>query len=95
MIKLAYKNNLLQMLSLEINGKVEAVDVGVLFGKWYHVATGSSNNQKIPNLGKMMTILSIKNAILKKSRYVDFLSSSGYWKSQWNFDKEMLFKFVK
>ena len=94
-IDLAHKKGLLQMLSLEMNGKVEAIDVGILFGKWYHVITGSSNNQKIPNVGKLMTVLSIKNAISKKSKYVDFLASSGYWKNQWNFDKEMLFKFVK
>jgi len=93
MFKLAHSSNLLQMISVEINGKTEGIDVGILFGKYYHVITGSSNNQKIPNLGKLMTVLSIKNAISKKSRYVDFLASSGYWKNQWNFDKEMLFKF--
>ncbi len=95
MIALANKKGMLEMVSVEINGKVEAVDIGVLSGKWYHVLTGSSNNQKIPNLGKLLTMLDIKNAISKKARYVDFLASSGYWKSQWNFDKEMLFKFVK
>ncbi len=95
MIELAQKNGILQMISVEINGKVEGIDVGILFGQWYHVVTGSSNNQKIPNLGKLMTVLSIKNAIAKKSRYVDFLASSGYWKDRWNFDKAMLLKFVK
>ena len=95
MMNLARKKGFLQMLSIEVKGKVEAVDVGILFGKWYHVITGSSNNQKIPNIGKLMTILDIKNAINKKARYVDFLASAGYWKSQWNFDREMLFKFLK
>lgn len=94
-IALADKKNLLQMISVEINGKIEAVDVGILFGKWYHVITGSSNNEKISNIGKLMTVLDIKNAIAKKARFVDFLASSAYWKNQWNFDKEMLFKFLK
>ena len=94
MVALAHKKGILEMVSVEINRKIEAIDVGIVFGRWYHVVTGSSNNQKIPNLGKLMTILNIKNAINKKCRYVDFLASSGYWKNQWNFDKEMLFKFV-
>lgn len=95
MIALANKKGMLQMISVEVNGKVEAVDVGILFGRWYHVITGSSNNQKIPNIGKLITVLDIKNAISKKARFVDFLASSGYWKNQWNFEKEMLFKFLK
>lgn len=95
MIKLAHRRKMLQMISMEINGKVEAVDVGILLGKWYHVVTGSSNNQKIPNIGKFITTLSIRNAILNRARYVDFLASSGYWKNLWGFDKEMLLKFEK
>ena len=95
MMKLANRNKLLEMISVEINGKTEAVDIGVLFGKWYHVITGSSNNNKIPNLGKLITVLSIKNAISKKARYVDFFASSGYWKDMWSFEKEMLLKFTR
>lgn len=95
MVKLAHKRNILQMISVEINGKTEAVDIGIIFGKWYHVITGSSNNKKIPNLGKLMTILNIQNATTKKCRYVDFLASSAYWKNQWNFESEMLYKFIK
>ena len=95
MIKLAAKRNRLNMISVEINNKVEAVDVAILLGRWYHVITGSSNNQKIPNIGKFITTLSIRNAILKRARYVDFLASSGYWKNLWGFNKEMLLKFEK
>jgi hypothetical protein len=71
------------------------VDIGIVFGKWYHVITGSSNNQKIPNIGKLLTVLDIKNSIEKKCTYIDFLASSGYWKSMWNFEREMLLKFIK
>ena len=95
MVKLAYKKKALQMISVEIKGRTEAVDVGILCGAGYHVVTGSSNNQKIPNIGKLITILSIKNAISKKAQFVDFLASSGYWKNMWNFNKEMLLKFQK
>lgn len=95
LVNLAYKEGILQMISVEINGKTEAVDVGIVYGDWYNAVIGGANNQKIPNLGKLMTILDIKNAIETKSRFVDFFATSGYWKSMWNFDKEMLLKFVK
>lgn len=95
MTNLANKNNILEMMSLEINGKIEAVDIGIFFGEWYSTIIGGANNQKIPNLGKLMTVLDIKNAIAKKARFVDFFATSGYWKNIWNFDKEMLLKFIK
>ncbi|MEK6942461.1 MAG: GNAT family N-acetyltransferase [Nanoarchaeota archaeon] len=95
MILAAQKKRTLQMISVEVNGKVEAVDVGFKHKNWYHVLTGSANNQKIPNIGKLMVVLDIQNAIAKKVRYVDFLSSCDHWKKQWGFDKQMLFKFQK
>jgi len=94
-IKLAQKKGMLEMISVEIRGKTEAIDVGIRHGSCYSVVTGSSNNEKIPNIGKLLTVLSIKNAIAKKARYVDFLASSGYWKNFWGFEKEMLLKFDK
>ena len=95
MIKLANKSNILEMTSLEIGGKTEAVDVGIVYGKWYYALIGGANNQKIPNLGKLMNILDIKSAIVRKANFVDFFATSGYWKSTWHFDKEMLLKFVR
>ncbi len=95
MIKLANKKGILEMMSLEINGRIEAVDIGIIFKEWYYAIIGGANNQKIPNLGKLMTMLDIKNAITKKAKYVDFFATSGYWKNIWNFDKEMLLKFIK
>ncbi len=95
MVRLAHRKGLLQMLSIEINKKIEAVDVGISLGERYYVVTGSSNNHKIPNIGKLLTTLDIKNAISRGARYVDFLASSDYWKMQWSFDKAMMFKFDK
>ena len=95
MIKVAHRKGMLEMLSIQIGNKTEAIDVGIRYKNGYHVVTGSSNNYKIPNIGKLMTILDIKNAIAKRAKFVDFLASSGYWKGQWKFDRDMLFKFKK
>ena len=95
LVSRAHKMGMLNMLSVEINGKTEGVDVAVKADGWYHVITGASNNHKISNLGKLMNILSIKNAIKKRTKNIDFLATSPYWKTQWNFDKDMLYKFEK
>ena len=95
MIKVAHRKGMLEMLSIQIGNKTEAVDVGIKYKNGYYVVTGSSNNYKIPNIGKLMTTLDIKNAITKRAKFVDFLASSGYWKGQWKFDRDMLFKFQK
>ncbi len=95
MVKLADKKGILEMISLEINGRIEAVDIGIVFRDCYYAIIGGANNQKIPNLGKLMTILDIKNAIAKRTKYIDFFATSGYWKNIWKFDKEMLLKFMK
>ena len=95
MAALADKKGILDITSLEISSRTEAVDVGIVYGQWYHAIIGGSNNQKIPGLGKLMTMLDIKNAIAKKAGFVDFAATSGHWKEMWNLDREMLLKFVK
>ncbi|TSC68650.1 MAG: putative cellulose biosynthesis protein CelD [Parcubacteria group bacterium Gr01-1014_66] len=95
MVELAHKKGILEMISIEINGRIEGVDAAVIFGNWYHTLIGGVNNQRVPNLGKLMNVLDIKNAIAKKAGFVDFFATSGYWKELWGFDKEMLFKFLK
>lgn len=92
---LANKKSILDMTSLEINGKTEAVDIGIVYGQWYHAIIGGANSQKIPGIGKLMTILDIKNAIAKKAGFIDFAATSGHWKDSWKFEKEMLLKFEK
>lgn len=95
MMRIASKMGILDMTSLEINNRTEAVDIGIFYGRWYHAIIGGANNQRIPGLGKLMTVLDIKNAIAKKAEFVDFAATSGHWKEMWGFDSEMLLKFVK
>ena len=94
-ISVADKKGILRMISLEINGRVEAVDVGILFGEYYYALIGSANNKVIPNLGKLMAVLDIKDAIENKAKFVDFGATASNWKDKWNLQKDMLLKFVK
>ena len=91
----ARTKNCLEMISVEIDGKVEAVDFGILHNKCYSAIIGGTNSQKIPNLGKLMLILDIKNAIAKNADFVDFFATTGNWKNSWNLESEMLLKFKK
>ena len=95
LIELASKQGILDMISVEVNGKVEAVDVCVFFKGRYYALIGSSNYQRIPNLGKLMTVLDIKSAMEKKAKSIEFGATADHWKRLWEFDKEMLLKFVK
>lgn len=95
LVKLLGKNRILDMISLEINGKVEAVDIGAVLNGSYYSLIGSSNYQRIPNIGKLMTVLDIKSAIAKKAGMIEFGATADHWKNMWGFDKEMLLKFEK
>ncbi len=95
LIKLLGEKGILDMISVGINNKVEAVDIGAVFNGRYYALIGSSNYQRIPNLGKLMTILDIKSAIAKKARFIEFGATSDHWKNMWEFDKDMLLKFMK
>lgn len=95
LIKLAHEKGILDMISIKIDNKIEAVDIGVVFKGRYYALIGSSNYQKIPNLGKLMTVLDIKSAIAKKARFIEFGATADHWKKMWEFDKDMLLKFVK
>ena len=95
LVKLANDMEILDMISLEINKKVEAVDIGVFLNQRYYALIGSSNYQKIPNLGKLMIIIDIKNAISKKTRCIEFGATADHWKNMWKFEKDMLLKFEK
>lgn len=93
--KLASEKGSLDMISLEIDRKVEAVDIGVILNGTYFSLIGSSNYQKIPNLGKLMTVIDIQQAISKKAGLIEFGATADHWKNMWKFEKDMLLKFEK
>lgn len=84
----------LDMISIRISGKVEAVGLGVFYNQVYYVL-GSGRNVEIRNLGKLMVAEQIKSAIANKCSHVDFLSTEANWKELWNLDSEQLYEFRK
>ncbi|MBN1792279.1 GNAT family N-acetyltransferase [Candidatus Woesearchaeota archaeon] len=81
----------LEMLSILIDGKMEAAEAAIFTesNKRYTVILGG-NNLKVNNIGKLMTVEHIKNAISKGAIIVDFLSHDCGWKKLWNLEEENL-----
>ena len=92
LVGIASKNGELNMISIEIEGQVEAVEVAVLKNGIYYVLMGG-NNLKISNIGKYLTSEHIKNAISKGAKLVDFLSTDSNWKELWNFTSEQTYEY--
>ena len=94
LIDSALRMGALDMISLKISNKVEAVGLGVFYNNVYYVLS-SGRNVEIKNLGKLMVAEQIKSAIANKCSEVDFLSTEANWKELWNLDSEQMYKFEK
>lgn len=94
LISSALRMGALDMISIKIGSKVEAVGLGVFYNNVYYVL-GSGRNVEIKNLGKLMVAEQIKSAIANKCSEVDFLSTEANWKELWNLDSEQMYKFEK
>lgn len=91
-IDTALKKNMLDLLSIELEGKIEAVGLGVYYNKCYYViSVGRDVNVK--NLGKFLIAEEIKSAIDLGCSEIDFLSTESKWKELWNLDSEMMYEY--
>ena len=94
LIDSALRMKSLDMISIKIGSKAEAVGLGIFYNNVYYVL-GSGRNVEIKNLGKLMVAEQIKSAIANKCSEVDFLSTEANWKELWNLDSEQMYKFEK
>lgn len=75
----------LNLISLEIEGKTGAVELGVEYNRCYYVL-GGGRDLEIENIGKLMVREQIKRAMAKGLEKIDFLSTDSGWKSQWHLE---------
>jgi CelD/BcsL family acetyltransferase involved in cellulose biosynthesis len=85
---------MLHTLTVEINGKIEGVEIATKYKNHYYVINGGFN-PKIRNLGKLLIIEHIKRAISLDAEQVDFLVGDTGWKDLWNLDKEECISIIK
>lgn len=81
----------LQMLSILVGGRAESVQIGLMREKRYSVILGG-NSPSVQNIGKLMIVEHIKNAISLGADVVDFLCSDSGWKRLWNLEEEEVFE---
>jgi len=56
--------------------------VAILHNGIYTVLMGG--NSTLPNIGKLMTLEHIRQAIASRASLIDFCSTDSGWKSMWN-----------
>lgn len=91
-VETAEKMDILDIISIKIDNKTEAVGLGVFYNKCYYVL-GSGRNVEIKNLGKLLITEQIKSAIMHKCGEADFLSAESNWKELWNLDSEQMYEY--
>jgi hypothetical protein len=94
LVESADRLGFLQLLGIKIDNKVEASQTALFYNGTYTVITGGSNPE-IKNLGKLLIVEHIKNAIRLRADMIDFMSTESGWKKLWNLDETMLYKFEK
>ncbi|MFH0868373.1 MAG: GNAT family N-acetyltransferase [Candidatus Woesearchaeota archaeon] len=88
----ALKLDILDITSIKIDNKTEAVGLGVFYNNIYYVlAVG--RNLEVKNLGKLLIAEQIKSAINHKCNEIDFMSTEANWKELWNLDSEQMYEF--
>lgn len=88
-----YGRGMLRMVSLEIEGKTVAVDLGALCNNIYTVFLGGTDPDT-PGVAKVMNRNHIEFAFQHGVSKVDFLCGDFHWKKLWHLDEEPLYKFV-
>lgn len=92
-IKFLNQNGYLRMVSLELEGKTMAVDVGAIYNGVYTIFLGGVFS-RIPGLPKVMNMHHIDYALNSRLYKVDFLCGDFNWKKLWHLNEEPLFKLV-
>jgi CelD/BcsL family acetyltransferase involved in cellulose biosynthesis len=83
----------LRMVSLELEGKTMAVDVGAIYNGVYTIFLGGIFS-RVPGLPKAMNMHHIDYSLHNRIYKVDFLCGDFNWKKLWHLDEEPLFKLV-
>jgi hypothetical protein len=92
-IRFLNQKGYLRMVSMELEGKTMAVDVGAIYNGVYTIFLGGIFS-RVPGLPKAMNMNHIDYALKNRVYKVDFLCGDFNWKKLWHLDEEPLFKLV-
>ncbi|MCI0679916.1 GNAT family N-acetyltransferase [bacterium] len=91
-IGVAFRNLLMssfdaRMLSVSINGAIEAAAFSVLYKNIYYYLLGGSNHKEFPDIGNLLIMEVIKDAIVSGAEMIDAGFGDMNWKEYWRFSK--------
>ena len=89
---LLHAKGMLRLVSLEINGKLAAIDLGALYKDTYTVFLGGTRTD-MPGVAKVINLNHIEFAFSHKISKLDFLCGDFKWKTLWHLDPEPLYLF--
>jgi hypothetical protein len=92
-IHFLHKNGWLRMISLEIMGKIAAVDIGSLYNGVYTVYLGGASRD-LPGVAKVMNMYHIEYAFINRLFKMDFLCGDFHWKKLFHLTPEPLYKYI-
>ena len=87
-----YRENMLRMISIEIEGRIAAVDIGAVYSGTYTVFLGGTDRD-FPGIAKLMNMYHINYAFTEKMDKIDFLCGDFHWKKLWHLEPEQLYIF--
>ena len=87
-----YRENMLRMISIEIEGRIAAVDIGAVYSGTYTVFLGGTDRD-FPGIAKLMNMYHINYAFTEKMDKIDFLCGDFHWKKFWHLEPEQLYIF--
>jgi hypothetical protein len=92
-VALLQQKGWLRLVSLEIGGRIAAVDLGAVFDGTYAVFLGGTHPD-FKGVAKVMNMQHIEFALEQGLSRVDFLCGDFYWKKLWHLDPQPLYKFI-
>jgi len=84
-----------RLISTVINGRVEAVELALIYNKTYYALNSGANTFQYSGLGVFSNLLLIKDAIDQGCTKIDFLEGSNHWKESWHLSTEWQYMFEK
>jgi hypothetical protein len=84
-----------RIIATELNGKIEAVEVGFIYNKVFYSVSSGANITDYSGLGVYSNLLVIEDAMKNKCTQIDFLEGDYNWKSSWDLEGYHECKFEK
>lgn len=91
-VQLLHAEGVLRLISLEIEGKLAAIDLGALYNGTYTVFLGGTCPD-MPGVAKVINLYHLEFAFTNNIKKIDFLCNDFHWKKLWHLDPEPLYQF--